>query len=79
MIAAVNSEVVAEPAIARYEAHEDAMDGNQAIRPWVNAAHEAMSGRRTSHVRGADFAGVDHVEGRARDGVREVVETTGVE
>ena len=33
MIAAVNSEVVAEPAIARYDAHEDAMDGNQAIRP----------------------------------------------
>lgn len=29
----------------------------------------------TAHVRRADLAGVDNVEGRARDAVRQVVET----
>ena len=77
MIAAVNSEVVAEPAIARYEVHEDAMDGNQAIRPRVNAAHEAMSGRRTSHVRGADCTAVNDLKSRAGDAVRQAVEAVG--
>ena len=65
MTAAVNSEVVAEP-WRRGHSH-------QLNR--IASREEEWERRLTAHVCGADRAGVDDVESRARDAVCEMVET----
>lgn len=62
MTAAVNSEVVAEPARSRVNLKECTVETNKLYR-------------RTTHIRSADRGSIDNIEGRTSNVICEAVQT----